>query len=92
MLRVVLDANVFIAALLTPSGTPGRVLRACFEQRYELIVTPRLLAEVATVAGRQKLASRVSPVQVAEFLEAVEGVATSAVDPPRSTLNDPGPR
>ena len=38
-MRVVLDTNVFIAALLVPSGVVALVLRAWFERCFTLFTT-----------------------------------------------------
>src|ERR1035437_889603 len=46
-LRVVLDANVIISALIRPNSAPGRILRAAVERTAERLVTSNpLLAEL----------------------------------------------
>jgi len=40
-LRVVLDPNVAVSALITPNGTTGQVVRAGLSGRYRAIVSPR---------------------------------------------------
>lgn len=49
MRRVVIDSNVLISARLSPRGAPGRLLAAWLAGRFELIVSPALLAEMAGV-------------------------------------------
>lgn len=47
MLRVVLDANVMISALIQPKGASGRILRHLLERNsFELVVSTTILAEV----------------------------------------------
>jgi putative PIN family toxin of toxin-antitoxin system len=46
MLRVVLDTNVFVSSLLVREGPPARVLDAWREQKYLLVTSPPLIAEI----------------------------------------------
>lgn len=46
-MRVVLDANVFVSALIRPEGPPGRILvRLLREGTFELVASPATLAEL----------------------------------------------
>jgi uncharacterized protein len=45
--RVVLDANVFVSALIRPEGPPGRILvRVIREGAFELVASPATLEEL----------------------------------------------
>jgi len=47
VLRVVLDANVFVSALLRPASPPGEILRILFRDRaFELITSPPIIDEL----------------------------------------------
>lgn len=47
MLRAVLDANVFISALIQPKGPPGRILRRLLEDRaFTLVTSESILREL----------------------------------------------
>ncbi len=47
MLRAVLDANVFVSAVIRPNGPPGQLLRLCIEeQAFELVVSDSILKEL----------------------------------------------
>ena len=48
-MRVVLDANQFISAVLVPYGHPAQILHAWREGRFELVISPPILAEVRRV-------------------------------------------
>lgn len=50
-MKVVLDTNVLISAIFF-SGPPSRVLSAWIDDRFELVVSPAILAEYREVAGR----------------------------------------
>ena len=49
MTRAVLDANVFVTAVLTPAGPAAAVLDAWRSERFALLVSPPILDEVARV-------------------------------------------
>ena len=68
-MRAVLDVNVLISALLSRTGTPARLLLAWQEGRFELIVSPGLLAEITRALAYPKL-QRLIPASDAEALVA----------------------
>ena len=80
-MRVVLDPNVIISALLSPSGAPARLLRAWLSGRFEIIVSPRLLAELERTLAYPKLRVRIAPEEAHRIVELLAGAATSASDP-----------
>lgn len=52
MLRVVVDTNIFVSALLSRNGVPAQVLKAWREHRFIMLTSPAIIAEVAeTLAG-----------------------------------------
>jgi putative PIN family toxin of toxin-antitoxin system len=70
MTRVVLDANVFVSAILSPKGAPARILRAWRDERFQLVVSEPILAEIAQVLRYPRLKKRHGWVesQVDEFV------------------------
>jgi uncharacterized protein len=50
-LRVVLDTNILVSALIFPGGAPELVYRLALEHRIELISSRSLLAELGSVLG-----------------------------------------
>jgi len=58
VIRAVLDANVFITAVLTPSGPSAAVLDAWRAERFALLVSPPILEEIARVLAYPKIARR----------------------------------
>ena len=85
-MRAVLDPNVIISALLSPSGAPARLLRAWLYGRFELIVSPLLLAELERALAYPKLRRRIAPQEAHRTIEWIIDSATSAKDP-----NEPPP-
>jgi uncharacterized protein len=53
-LRVVVDTNVLVAALLTPGRTPDRALSALRERGDAVLYDPRVEAEYRAVLARPK--------------------------------------
>ena len=54
MIRAVLDPNVLVSALISPEGVPARILSASEEERYQLVVSERLIVELEDVLMREK--------------------------------------
>ena len=57
-MRVVLDTNVLVSALLAPDGLPRRLLNGARAQTFELCISTVLLAELLDVLQRDKFAAR----------------------------------
>lgn len=88
-----LDANVFISALLSGSGSPARVLRAWQNGAFELIVSPLLLAELERALAYPKLRRAIRADEAAQFVAWLTRFATVASDPegpPATRSVDPG--
>ena len=54
-MRAVLDVNVLVSAILSPTGAPARLLLAWRTGAFELIVSPALLAELNRALEYPKL-------------------------------------
>ncbi len=92
-MRAVVDVNVIISALLSRGGSPAGVLRAWQQGRFELIVSPLLLAELERALGYPKLRRRISPDDAAAVVALLGRTATLApdpADPPVIRSVDPG--
>jgi len=64
MTVAVFDTNVMISGMLTPNGTPGRLLDAILDGQCQPVVTDSIMAEYETVMSRPKFrfpASRIHP-------------------------------
>jgi putative PIN family toxin of toxin-antitoxin system len=56
--RAVVDTNVWVSAVLSPTGAPAQVLEALEDRRFELIISEWLLAELDAVLARPRIARR----------------------------------
>ena len=52
MLRIVIDTNIFVSAQLSRNGAPAQVLQAWQENRFIMLTSPAIIAEIEeTLAG-----------------------------------------
>jgi uncharacterized protein len=61
-LRVVIDINVFISALIAPTSIPAKILQAWRRGRFELLTCDELLDELRKSTRYPKVRSRISPI------------------------------
>lgn len=92
-MRAVLDPNVIISALLAPSGTPAKVLRAWLDGAFELVASDALLAELERAMAYPKLRERIDTARASELIELLRREAwmtDDPRDPPSTRSPDPG--
>lgn len=75
------DTNVLVAAALTPRGLCGRLLDAVVDDRWQLVASPRLLAELDTVLAREKFRRWLSEDEARRFVADVSVLADVIPDP-----------
>jgi len=77
MIPAVLDANVVVSGILSENGTPGKILKAWFEDRFHLVISPAILDELRRVLQYPRIARRHrwSASQVREFLDDLASLA-----------------
>lgn len=91
MPRAVVDVNVLVSALLRTDGTPAQVLRSWLAGAFELIVSERLLVELAQVIERPRLARRIDPLAVDALVAALQAEALRIADPPAERVVEADP-
>lgn len=77
MLRIVLDANQFISALLKPGSNPDLIMRMVREDRMTLIMSEDIRSEILRVLTYPKIAKRLACTneQLASFIDRLGAVA-----------------
>ena len=92
MWRVVLDPGVLIAAFISAKGAPRALLRAWIGGAFELLVSPKLLAELARVLGRPKFRRYTTEREAQAFVAFLEHFAMLCedVELPVRLSPDPG--
>jgi putative PIN family toxin of toxin-antitoxin system len=86
--RVVLDTNVLVSALLSPNGSPGRIVSLARAGFLTPFVSPAILLEYAEVLSRPKfqqtqedLASYLSPFYLPQLCVFPEKFLKLCLDP-----------
>jgi putative PIN family toxin of toxin-antitoxin system len=77
MMRVVLDANVLVSAILSPRGTPAQILNAWRAEQFDLVISHAIVAELDRVFRYPKIAKRHrwSEEQLQTFLDTLSHIA-----------------
>jgi len=79
-MRLVLDTNVVVSGILSPSGPPGRLLDLVFDEHLQLAVEPRILQEYRNVVLRPRFA--LPEAVVHRLIENLEDLATQVLASP----------
>jgi uncharacterized protein len=81
--RAVLDPNVLISAFISRrGGVPDRIVRAWREGAFELVASPKLIAELTDVLGRPKFTRQAAEGRAGDYIAALAGDAIVIDDPP----------
>jgi len=77
MIKVVLDANVFVSAVLKPQSDIAHILELIRENAIQLFVSPDILAEVKRVLSYPRLRAihRRSPRWIKSFIQDISALA-----------------
>jgi putative PIN family toxin of toxin-antitoxin system len=70
--RVVLDTNVLIGALITKGTPPDRLYQAWLRGEFEVVTSTAQLAEVATVLARPRLQRYLDAEEAAAIIENID--------------------
>jgi hypothetical protein len=80
--RVVLDTNILIGALITRDTPPDVLYRAWLRGAFEVVTSRAQLVELATVLARPRLQRYIDPEEAAVIVEHLETRATVLLDVP----------
>lgn len=90
-MRAVLDANVFVSALLSPHGAPAQIVSRWLSGEFELIASELLLAEVERALAYPKIRRFIEPADAKEFVDLLRETAMFVPDPPPAASRSPDP-
>ena len=74
-MRVVLDTDILLSALINRHGTPAQLIAGWRERRYDLITSTEQLIELGDVARRPVLRARIVPSTVGRLIRDVRKLA-----------------
>lgn len=86
-MQVVIDTNVFISALLSPTSLPARLLTLWQRGRFTLLSTTEQLDELNRVTRYQKLRHRLSPALVGRLINELRSLATLVAPLPEVSVS-----
>jgi len=91
-MRVVIDTNVWVSALLNPGGFLAQVISAWLDERFEVVISLPILEELEDVLSRPRLRTRygIEEKQAQRFLSIiVEGAIPVSVTGRLALCRDP---
>jgi putative PIN family toxin of toxin-antitoxin system len=80
-LRVVLDVNVPVSALLSKGGTPAELVARWLLGDFDVVVSPALIDELRRTLARPKIRRHVSAEEADELIRVLQQLAEIVRDP-----------
>jgi putative PIN family toxin of toxin-antitoxin system len=84
-MRVVLDTNILLSAILSPRGAPAQIIEAWERNLFTLAICPELLTELADVAQRPSFRARLHAGVAARLAASLRDLAVSYRDLPSAS-------
>jgi putative PIN family toxin of toxin-antitoxin system len=90
-LRVVIDPGVYIAATLSSVGAPAQLMRLWRLRHFDMIISPKLIAELDRTLRRDRFRGRVTLADVDDLIDELRRSAQLVDDPehPSPVSRDP---
>jgi uncharacterized protein len=73
--RVVLDTNILLSGLISPSGTPARLIEAWLDRHFILVSHALQLDELREVTRRDKIRRLIRPAEAGRLVNQIALVA-----------------
>ena len=74
-MRVILDTNVLVSALISPAGVPSRIYNSWKEDRFTLLTCSEQLEELRATLRQPKIARVVRPPEAGRLVNQVRRLA-----------------
>lgn len=82
-MRVIVDTNILLSALINPHGSPAKLIDAWRSQRYTLVTSAEQLLEFGEAARRPVLRKFIVPARVGAFINDLRELADVLVRLPK---------
>lgn len=82
-MRVLLDTNILVSALLVPTGVPARIYEAWFQGTFTLLTCKEQLAELRSTLRKPAIAKRIRPYKAGRLVNDLKRFAVIIEDLPR---------
>ena len=86
-MRIVLDTNVLVSALISRAGPPGRVLAAVKHEGLTLVTSEAQISELKAVLSRQRLRSYIRPEEAEDLLGNLHAVGEVVANLPTTNVS-----
>jgi uncharacterized protein len=86
-MRVVLDTNIIISALLAPAGKPAAIVRIWLDGKFTLLTCAAHLDELRSTLEKPRVAERVKPHKAGRLVNQVKKLAEDIGPLPRVELS-----
>ena len=73
-MRLVLDTNIVISALINPGGKPSQIIKMILGRKADLCYNSAILSEYECVATRPKFSEFVDPIKIHRFFKLIENI------------------
>ena len=90
-MRIVLDSNILVSALISGEGTPGQVFARVRHERITVVTSAFQIDELRDVLAREKMRPYIRPEEADDLLFHLEAVAMVVAELPDVNLS-PDPR
>lgn len=93
-MRLVVDANVIISALIAPKGVPGQLVYQLIKEKHVFLISGKTVSELRRILNYPKIRNllKLTDNEIEQFVSSIEIVAEE-VDtgflPPRLECRDP---
>ncbi len=87
-MRVVLDTNILLSALIRRDSVPGRILEAWFDDHFVLLTHTLQLEELRTVTRRPQIRSLIRPAEAGRLVNQLRADAELVPELPRTRRSD----
>ena len=89
-MRVILDTNILLSALIRRESVPGRILDAWFDDRFVLLTHDLQLQELREVTRRPRIRDLIRPPYAGRLVNQIRANAELITDlPPTRRSSDP---
>ena len=87
-MRVVLDTNILLSALIRRDSVPGRILEAWFDDHFVLLTHALQLEELRAVTRRPQIRSLIRPAEAGRLINQLRADAELVPGLPRTRRSD----
>ena len=89
-MRVVLDTNILVSALIAPAGTPAAIYNAWEDGKFTLLTCAHQLDELLATPHQPRVAELVKPYKAGRLVNQIKKLAEN-VNPLASVIRSPDP-